>query len=179
MLWKQPSLWREEMEWALPPWIFWTAVAVGVAFAGMVFWLGWTLWIRRRTRLRQLAGTPRHWKEDASPQDAFRYGLGMARRRSVRLSGNQIPVLVSLDHSKKDPLEGWVINRSQGGLRLTLAQALPVGTIMEVRAMLAQDEIPWVQVEIKNCREKGQSWELGCEFVGDPSQEVLASFGST
>ena len=167
------------MEWALPPWIFWTAVVVGVGIAILVFWFGWTLLIRRRTRLKELAGNPLQWKEDASPQDTFRYGLGMARRRSVRLSGNRIPVLISFDEAKKEPLEGWIVNRSQGGLRLALAQALPIGTVMEVRAVTAREEIPWVQVEIKNCREKDGIWELGCQFVAKPSPAVLASFGST
>ncbi len=168
------------MEWALQPWVLWTAAAVGVGFAILVFWLGWTvLNRRRRARLQKLAGDPRDWKEDASPQDAFRYGLGMARRKSVRLSGHRIPVWISLNDAKKDPLEGCVINRSQGGLRLALAQALPIGTMVQVRAMTVPAEMPWVQVEIKNCREKDENWELGCQFITDPPPDVLASFGST
>jgi hypothetical protein len=167
------------MEWVLAPWVIWTASAVGLGFALFVFWLGWTLLNRRRIRLQKLAGAPRDWKEETDPQDAFRYGLGMARRRSVRLSGNRIPVLVCLDDSKKDPLEGWVVNRSQGGLRLAMPRALPIGTIMQVRAMTVSDEMPWVRVEIKNCREKDETWELGCQFLTDPPPDVLASFGST
>jgi hypothetical protein len=154
-------------------------MAVGVGFAMLVFWLGWTvLNRRRRERLQKLAGTPRDWKEDASPQDAFQYGLGMARRRSVRLSGNHIPVFVSLNDANKVILEGWVVNRSQGGVRLALAQALPIGTTVQVRAMTVSDQMPWVPVEIKNCREKDDTWELGCQFTTDPPSDVLASFGS-
>jgi hypothetical protein len=128
--------------------------------------------------LRELARQAGEWKDQASPQDSFRYGMGMARRKSVRMSGNQIPVLVTCDGSADSPWDGWVVDRSQGGLRLKVPQEVKVGSILRVRTILGSNSLPWAEVQVKNAREKQESWELGCQFVGEPSAEVLRSFGS-
>jgi hypothetical protein len=151
---------------------------VGIVVAIVAFVVGWLLINRRRARLRELARQAGEWKDPASPQDSFRYGMGMARRKSVRLSGNQIPVLVTLDGSADSPWDGWVIDRSQGGLRLKVSQAVKVGSKLRVRIIQASNSLPWAEVQVKNAREKQESWEIGCQFVGEPSPEVLRSFGS-
>jgi len=159
-------------------WAIGMAVIVGVVVAVGAFVMGWILINRRRARLRELAAQAGDWKDQLSPQDAFRYGMGMARRKSVRLSGNQVPVSVTYDGNTESPWDGWVIDRSHGGLRLKIPQPTQVGAILRVRALLASNEIPWVEVQVKNAREKSEFWEIGCQFLSEPPEEILRSFGS-
>jgi hypothetical protein len=163
--------WDPELAWGI-------AGIVGVVVAVAAFVLGWFLIHRRRARLRELAAQAGEWKDKASPQDTFRYGMGMARRKSVRQSGNQIPVLVTFDGNPDSPWDGWIMDRSQGGLRLRVPQSAKIGSILQVRSIHASDSLPWVDVEVKNVREKPESWEVGCQFLSEPPGEVLRSFGS-
>jgi len=165
------SGWDSEVVWAI-------AAIVGVVVAVVAFVGGWFLIHRRKARLRALAEQAGEWKDQSSPQDAFRYGMGMARRKSVRLSGNQIPVLVSSEKSADAPWDAWVLDRSQGGLRLRVPQAIQVGAVLRVRTVQAPTSIPWVEVQVKNAREKEECWEVGCQFIKNPPNEVLRSFGS-
>ncbi len=80
-------------------WAIGMAVIVGVVVAVGAFGMGWILINRRRARLRELAAQAGDWKDQPSPQEAFRYGLGMARRKSVRLSGNQVPIFGTVGSS--------------------------------------------------------------------------------
>jgi hypothetical protein len=163
--------WDPELAWGI-------AGIVGVVVAIVAFVLGWILIHRRRARLRELAAQAGEWKDQASPQDSFRYGMGMARRKSVRLSGNQIPVLVTFDGNPDSPWDGWIVDRSQGGLRLRVPQSVKIGAILRVRAHHASDSLPWVEVQVKNARQKPEFWEVGCQFMADLPPEILRSFGS-
>lgn len=163
--------WDAELAWGI-------VGIVGVIVAAIAFGVGWFLINRRRARLRELAAHARDWKDKASPQDAFRYGMGMARRKSVRLSGNQIPVRVCPDGIVESPLEGWVVDRSQGGLRLRVPEPIPVGVVLRVRCLNAPESLPWAELQVKNARDKQTYWEVGCQFLNNPGEEVLRSFGS-
>jgi len=168
------SVWEEGfIDWAIG-----MAIIVGMVVAIVAFLFGWILINRRRARLRKLAAQTGEWKEVASPEDAFRYGMGMARRKSVRLSGNHIPVYVSPDGSIEAPWEGWILDRSQGGLRLRVPEPIPVGVVLRVRCLNAPENLPWAEVQVKNAREKQESWEVGCQFLTDPPNDVLRSFGA-
>jgi hypothetical protein len=159
-------------------WAIGMAVIVGVVVAVVAFVIGWILINRRRARLRELAAQAGEWKDQPTPQDSFRYGLGMARRKTVRLSGNEVPILVTFDGNTDSPWDGWVIDRSHGGLRLKVPQPIQVGAILRVRALRAANAIPWVEVQVKNARDKSEFWEIGCQFLSDPPEEILRSFGS-
>lgn len=163
--------WDSELAWGL-------AGIVGVIVAMVAFIVGWFLINRRRARLREQAAQAGEWKDQASPQDSFRYGMGMARRKSVRLSGNQIPVQVCPDGSIESPYEGWIVDRSQGGLRLRVPEPFPVGVVLRVRCLNASESLPWVEVQVKNSRDKQTYWEVGCQFLNNPDNDVLRSFGS-
>jgi hypothetical protein len=163
--------WDPELAWGI-------VTIVGVAVAAIAFVVGWFIIHRRKARLRALAAQAGEWQDRTSPQDAFRYGMGMARRKSVRLSGNQIPVLVAAEQNTDATWDAWVLDRSQGGLRLRVPQAIPVGAVIRVRTLQASTSLPWVEVQVKNVREKEESWEVGCQFLNDPSPDVLRSFGS-
>lgn len=79
--------------------------------------------------------------------------------------------------SPDQPLEGLVLNRSKGGLQLSVDQAVPVGTVLGVRASAAADNLPWVQIRVKRCRQHGETWTLGCQFVETLPWSVLLLFG--
>jgi hypothetical protein len=167
------SVWEEGyVDWAIG-----IVTIVGIVVTIVAFIVGWILINRRRARLRELAAQASEWKEVASPQDTFRYGMGMARRKSVRLSGNQIPVHISPDGTLQSAWEGWILDRSHGGLRLRVPEPIPVGVVLRVRCINAPENLPWAEVQVKHTREKDQTWEIGCEFLGEPPGDVLQSFG--
>jgi hypothetical protein len=64
-----------------------------------------------------------------------------------------------------------------GGLRLSVVEAVPLGTRLSVRAANAPAKESWVEVEVKSCRCQEHRWELGCRFVDEPSYSVLLQFG--
>jgi hypothetical protein len=70
-----------------------------------------------------------------------------------------------------------MLDRSLGGFRLSVTQALPLGTRLSVRATHAPAKDSWVQVEVKSCRRQDNRWELGCRFVDEPLYSVLLQFG--
>ncbi len=49
--------------------------------------------------------------------------------------------------------------------------------MLSVRAANSSRGTPWIQIEVRSCRETGEDWELGCQFVKTPSWNVLLLFG--
>jgi hypothetical protein len=97
------------------------------------------------------------------------------RRASPRRKGN--PVSVQIHQGDLEYIvEGWVIDRSPGGLRLLVDESIAPGTLLSVRPA-KEEHLPWVEVEVKNARQERKSWNLGCEFVDKISWEKLRYFG--
>ena len=99
------------------------------------------------------------------------------RRTSVRREGAPVKVMVSSPTIKNKMDSGYVLDRSTGGLRLALTTAVAPGSSLQVRALHAPDTTPWVTVLVRNCRDAGQHFELGCEFDKTPPWNVLLLFG--
>jgi c-di-GMP-binding flagellar brake protein YcgR len=88
-----------------------------------------------------------------------------------------VPVLVTDALTRDEPLRGWVVDRSAGGLGILLSQALEIGTTVRVRPD-RPDSLPrWVEVRIVQCRPERIRWRVGCQFVEAPSWALLRSFG--
>jgi hypothetical protein len=98
------------------------------------------------------------------------------RRTSLRRRKQQT-VLVINPAQSEDARRGWLLDRSLGGLGLLMDQPADEGTLLRVRATNAPSRFPWVEVQVRNCRRKENSWELGCQFLRTPSWEVLLTFG--
>jgi hypothetical protein len=64
-----------------------------------------------------------------------------------------------------------------GGLRLELAEAVPPHTVLNVRPAEATEIIPWVALEVRNCHQGQDGWEVGCQFVQTPPSSILWLFG--
>jgi serine/threonine protein kinase len=102
---------------------------------------------------------------------------GVERRGSPRRRGNLVPVLVADSPAQQEPIRGWVLDRSAGGLGLLVGEALEIGTLMRVRAERSDVAAQWVPVRIIHCRQERIRWRVGCQFVQKLGCEVLSTFG--
>jgi hypothetical protein len=110
--------------------------------------------------------------------DPFISGGAAEKRVAFRRQGNPVEVTVATDNDEKTELtRGWVVDRSSGGLCLSLFQELEVGTVVNVRPRRADPVPPWVRVEVRKCRHLPDGWEVGCQFVRTPPWSVLLLFG--
>ncbi len=164
----------------LQAWAVWLAPVVGIVAGGAVYFAG--RWVFRRRSAVAAAKSdpppPRPVQRACSgPSDPFLQGSTVEKRASLRRRGNAIAVLVSNVDATAPPSSGWVIDRSMGGLCLSVDKEMPAGSILSVRTSNAPTSAPWVQVEVRNCRPVGKDWELGCQFVRTPPWSVLLLFG--
>ncbi len=155
----------------LTHWELWAAPAIGLVSAGLALLVGHALLGKRRRAFQPPTA------ENVAHPDPFAYGSATERRSSVRRRGKQIKVLISDAEALEQPMEGWVLDRSMGGLCLLVHQAMELGTILSVRTAEAPQTTPWVQVEIKSCRHNINHWEIGCQYVRTPPWGVLLLFG--
>jgi hypothetical protein len=154
--------------WAGPAIVF----LVGALSAGVILFLGRVI-INRRSR----RGPPPMPGGAHFQRDPFFYGSASEKRSSVRRTGKLIKVLITDAKAQSKPMEGWVIDRSMGGLCVALPDKVPETTILSLRTVDAPREVPWVQVEVRRCESRGDRYEIGCQFVRTPSWSILLLFG--
>jgi hypothetical protein len=99
------------------------------------------------------------------------------RRGSSRREGAPVRVLLSSATFRNGVTDGFVLDRSTGGLRIAMPTAIAPGSTMQVRAVNAPDTIGFVTVIIRSCRKNGDFYEIGCEFDKTPPWNVLLLFG--
>ena len=155
----------------LSSWQTWVVPLAGLLSTCATLLAGKALLRRRR------ALAPPQAKEAKTAPDPFEVGSATERRISLRRSGRLIEVYISDQERKLEPVKGWVMDRSMGGLCLCVPEAWPVKSIISVRAIGAPDTIPWVLAEIKRCDSQDKHYELGCRFLNKPSWGVLLLFG--
>lgn len=109
--------------------------------------------------------------------DPFSIGSPSEQRKAYRRGGHPVEVLYSLPDRKKQPFQGWVVDRSVGGLCLTVNQEFAEGTVLAVIPANAPPMTPWVEVEVRSCRAIDGQMELGCKFVKTPPWSILLLFG--
>jgi hypothetical protein len=102
---------------------------------------------------------------------------GKERRATPRRQGNLVPVTVTGGKSDEQALNGWVLNRSGGGLCLLVDEQVAPGTVLTVTPNLGPSTFEWIQVEVKSCRPERKSWLLGCQFLEKLSWDDLRPFG--
>ena len=69
------------------------------------------------------------------------------------------------------------MDRSMGGLGLSVDEPIEEGTVLRVRRAASPTEVPWVDVQVKSVRIKESTWELGCQFTRSLTWDVLMQFG--
>jgi hypothetical protein len=125
---------------------------------------------------------------EAGPPDdrpvAHRGGLTKVRprltkdkRRHLRREGQPTPVLLAGGPSVGEPFVCSVVNRSRGGLGIVVNRRLPPGTVVRVRPVEAPEDVPWVRVQVRNCRRRAQGWYIGCRFTEHLPWSVILVFG--
>lgn len=153
--------------------LVWVAIAAGIAIVLVFLFLG-----RRKARAKQVVASDNpddvqkladQWLPPSKRHDE--------RRRSMRRGGVPTPVQFSDPLKPKKHFDGFVLDRSSGGLRLASERAFPTGSTMLIRPIAAAPETPWVPVIIRNCREQGDFFEIGCQFQEDLPWHLLLMFG--
>jgi len=120
----------------------------------------------------------RHEVAEEEEVDMFMQGAGSDRRRALRRGGNPVAVLITDAACKAEAQYGYVLDRSTGGLCLSVKGQIPEGTVLSVRTTNAPATVPWVQLEVRNCRKMNSGeYELGCKFLRTPPWSVLLLFG--
>ncbi len=176
MLFAEPiEIEREQLERLIGP-----AVGFGAVLA--LFLIGMLVVSLRRRTAGAVPSAPPTGREKPKPaapssDDIFTHGSKNERRNALRRAGNPIAVLISDAEARSKPTGGYVLDRSTGGLCLSVPDQITTGTILSVRTTNAPESIPWVQVEVKSCRPTGGEFELGCQFVKTPPWSVMLLFG--
>jgi PilZ domain-containing protein len=80
------------------------------------------------------------------------------------------------NESTNELVNGWVIDRSLGGMCISVQNPIEAGAHLAVRRGTAPESMPWVELRVLNVREQESTWELGCEFLRTPAWEVLLQF---
>jgi len=102
---------------------------------------------------------------------------GEGDRRSWPRRKRAIQVVLQDAGGEGDPFPAWIMDRSIGGLGLSVDQPLEPGTILRVRRATAPTDVPWVDIQVKSVRIKENTWEVGCQFTRSHSVDVLLQFG--
>jgi hypothetical protein len=88
---------------------------------------------------------------------------GQERRRYPRHRSALVCVDIQLT-GEEELLEGWVVDYSQGGVRLMTERAIAVGQFIKLRAH-ANANGEWLSVEVRHCHIGPGKWNLGCMFL--------------
>lgn len=99
------------------------------------------------------------------------------KRTLARRRGKVVQVFIANPENKSEVVSGLVIDRTINGLGLAVDCELPVGRVLSVRPVEAADMVPWVDVQVRNCRHTGSQWDVGCQFVVIPPYSTMLLFG--
>jgi hypothetical protein len=161
---------------AFLPEVHWSIPVVGLVAASLAFVVGRRFVAGRAVPPSAPGGEAAGAGAPAGPTDVFLHGSATDRRSAPRRKGNSVDILLA-PKPEAEPIRGWVVDRSVGGLCLQTEKPVPQGSVMQVRPRSAPDSTPWTAVEIKSCRPDSGEWEVGCRFVKTPQWNVLLLFG--
>ena len=99
------------------------------------------------------------------------------RRGSVRRDGQVVRVVLSSSTFRNGVCDGFVIDRSTGGLKLAMSAAIAPGSTMLARVLNAPDTVGFVTLIVRSCRKNDDFFEVGTEFEKTPPWNVLLLFG--
>jgi hypothetical protein len=107
----------------------------------------------------------------------FLRGVTRDRRGAPRRRGGTHVEVQLLMGEGQEPIPGWVLDRSIGGLGILLDQALVPGAVLKIRPRGATDTTPWTDITVRSCRREGLQYEAGCQFHHTPNWSLLLQFG--
>jgi len=127
---------------------------------------------------KKAAATPPKEARAKAPiqADPFLDGSGREKRSLSRRGGVTVPVV--LCHSEGGtPVEASVVDRSMIGLGILVRLPFTRGTSLFVRPRDTHETTLSVRIQVRNCRQKGKHWLLGCHFTHTPPANVLMLLG--
>jgi len=152
----------------------WLAVGSGLVVVFLFLLLG-----RRKRRQAKIIGANNSDNPEVNPADAWLQPTKRVdeRRKATRRLG--VPTAISIVDSKKSkrPIDGFVLDRSSGGVRVAAQKPFPAGSTLQIRPANASDDSPRVIIIVRSCREVGDHFELGCQFQEELPWHVLLMFG--
>jgi hypothetical protein len=111
------------------------------------------------------------------PPNPYALGTTLEQRGAHRRKGNPIGIHITDANAKGEPFHGVITNRSTGGLGLEVDRPIDVNTTVSVRVVNAPVTVPWIQVQVRSCRQQANGWLLGCQFVKPPPWSIMLLFG--
>jgi hypothetical protein len=108
--------------------------------------------------------------------DPFLLGSRSEHRRTPRRGGSSVVVNIGRPDSER-PVEGWVVNRSLGGLCVCSPKNFEPDTILRIRVKRSAESAPSVEVRVRGSSTEGQRFMLHCQFIRQPSANTLMMFG--
>jgi hypothetical protein len=103
--------------------------------------------------------------------------LGAEKRVHTRRSGNPVPIWLADSPDGASKSDAVVLDRSRGGLLIGASQRLPVGAIRYVRTHNAPEDLEWIQIEVRHCRQRDGRWLLGSKFSKELPWSLVLLFG--
>lgn len=144
------------------------ACVVAVLVTGVVFVIA-----------RRFSGRPVCGDELLSHSDPNNRAVpeGVDRDRRIHPRRATFPVLIHLESlNGKWSVDGTIMDRSVGGLRVAVPQAVSAQT--QIRVEVADSgNAAAVAATVRWCCKKGRRFEVGCEFTETPPWNVLLLFG--
>jgi hypothetical protein len=108
-----------------------------------------------------------HWEKPTDPAGECR----KHRRRCDR------PVQLQLfGPGDRQPRPAYVLDRSQGGLRLSVETPFPINAILRVRPTNAPDNARWLRAKVRWCSTEEGRHEIGCQFTDHSPFHVMLMF---
>jgi hypothetical protein len=157
-----------------------------VGLAGYVFHTQMNAADRRRAKPRDPALIVLAPVEEAKPntrkRTLFHAPLAVpaadqgGKRKDKRRTGNPVDVRLT-DAAGKQPYEAVVIDRSRGGLCILSDRSARVGQILKVRAIHAPENVDWLPIEVRHCKQRDGKYRFGCAFKEKPPWSVVLLFG--
>jgi hypothetical protein len=100
---------------------------------------------------------------------------GVDDRRSSPRKKKLLKIIIR-DESTGEIFGGWVLDRSLGGMCLSIQRPIEEASLLAIRRPSAPESTPWVEMRVRNVRERESTWELGCEYIRTPPWEILVQF---
>jgi PilZ domain-containing protein len=111
--------------------------------------------------------------------DPFSQGSETERRKAPRRRGNPVAILLADEEPDSEPVEGYVIDRSLGGLGVELDDPVNVepGMVLTVRPRRGAEHTAWTRVVVRSYEKLGANHRLGCQFTRPPNSQTMLHFG--
>ncbi len=99
------------------------------------------------------------------------------KRRAPRRGSNLAVVEISRPGSWLKPVEGWVVNKSLGGMCLCSPRKFDTDTILKITSKRQSGSDSTLEVRVVEFRTEGTRYMLHCQFTKHPPAHVLRLFG--